>query len=384
MGEIREQPVSSSTTDRRGEWLLVVVAISVGLLMMAVSLLHHGGDIAGLIRLGDGETVAKRTAHVEDVLGREVATITNLGHDGSMFFLQALDPFYLSPSEHAVHLDRPIYRAQRMLYPTIARVGGLLPAEAILWMMGLTNVTALALGTVAAARLSTQLGGSRWLGLAFLLNPGVIFEFDISGAGVVAFAAALWGTVMVKEGRHRHAIAWFTAAVLAREVMLLYLAGVCLYRLWRTHRIPWLLGTIPALSAIAWAGYIRLRLDSPDGVNEIQEFGPPFQGMLDSVENWLTDPVELGVIAGLIVVMPLLILRTWQRPNALAFGAIGFVLMAILMTQHVWWSYINISRATAPIMTAYIITAFSTQTSPKQLRRKSGDDHSDQATSRDA
>lgn len=331
-----------------------------------------------------GEDSALIAAHVEDVLGREVATVEFFGHDGKYFFLQALDPFYLSPSEHAVHLDRPIYRAQRMLYPAIASFGGLLPAEAILWTMGLINVTALALGTVATARLSTQLGGSRWLGLAFLLNPGVIFEFDLSGAGVVAFAAALWGTVMVEEGRHRHAIAWLTAAVLACEVMLLYFAGVCLYRLWRTHRIPWLLGTIPALSAIAWAGCIRLRLDSPDGVNEIQEFGLPFQGMLDSAENWLNAPVKLCVTAGLIIVMPLLILRTWQQPNALAFGAIGFNLVAIFMTQQVWWRFTDSSRATAPIMTAYIITAFSTQTSPKRPRRKSGDDHRDQATSRDA
>jgi hypothetical protein len=350
-------PATSLT--RQGERPLILVAIIVGVLIVTASLLRHDGDIAGLTKFGAGDTVAERTAHVEDVLGRDVATVDLLGHDGSMFFLQALDPFYLSPDEHAIYLDRPVYRAQRMLFPTIAGVGGLLPAEAVLWAMALTNIAALALGTVAAGRLATRLGGAQWLGLAFLLNPGIIFEFDISGAGIVAFAAALWGTLTLEEGRHRQAIVWFTAAVLAREVMLLYLAGVCVYRLWQTHRIPWLLGTIPAISAVAWAGYVRLRLDSHDGVNEIQEFGPPFGGMLDSVENWLENPVDLCVIAGIIIVMPLLILRAWQRPNALAFGAIGFVLVAILMTQQVWWRFFDISRAVAPVMTAYIITSFS-------------------------
>jgi hypothetical protein len=234
-----------------------------------------------------------------------------------------------------------------------------LPPGAVLWTMALTNIAALALGTVAAGRLAFRLGGTHWLGLAFLLNPGVIFEFDISGAGIAAFAAALWGTLTLEEGRHRQAIVWFTAAVLAREVMLLYLAGVCVYRLWQTRRIPWLLGSIPALSAVAWAGYVRLRLDSHDGVTEIQEFGPPFGGMLDSIENWLENPMDLAVIAGLIIVMPLLILRTWQRPNALAFGAIGFILIAIMMTQQVWWRFFDISRAVVPILTAYVITAFS-------------------------
>jgi len=364
----RSRPTHHPT--RGDERPLVLVATLVGVLIVAASLLRHDGDIAGLIKFGAGDTVAQRTAHVEDVLGRDVATVDLLGHDGSMFFLQALDPFYLSPDEHAVHLDRPVYRAQRMLFPTVAGLGGLLPGEVMLWTMGLTNVAALALGTVAAGRLSTRLGGTHWLGLAFLLNPGVIFEFDISGAGILAFAAALWGTLRLEEGKHRQAIAWFVAAVLAREVMLLYLAGICVYRLWQTRRVPWLLGGIPALSAMAWAGYVRLRLDSHDGVNEVQEFGPPFGGMLDSIENWMDNPIDLGVVAGLIVVMPLLILRAWQRPNALAFGAIGFVLVAILMTQQVWWRFFDISRAVAPIITAYVITSFSDR-GPADLRATS-------------
>ncbi len=344
---------------RRNERPLIVVAIILGLLILASNLVYHDGDIAGLIKFGGGDTVAERTAHVEDVLDRDVATVDLLGHDGSMFFLQALDPFYLSPDEHAVHLDRPVYRAQRMLYPAVASMGGLLPAEAVMWMMGFTNILALALGTVAAGRLATRLGGSQWLGLAFLLNPGMIFEADISGAGIVAFAAALWGTLMLEEGKHRQAIGWFVAAVLAREVMLLYLAGVCVYRLWQTRRIPWLLGAVPALTAAAWAGYIRLRLESHDGVNEVQEFGPPFGGILDSIENWIDKPLNLGIAAGIIIAMPLLILRSWQRPNALAFGAMGFILVAVLMTQQVWWHFINSSRALAPIITAYVITTFS-------------------------
>ena len=355
-------PTPATDSTRPGERTLIAAAIIVGILIVAASMVRYDGDIAGLIRFGAGETVAEQTAHVEDVLGRDVATVANLGHDGRFFFLQALDPFYLSPDEHAVHLDRPLYRAQRMLFPTLAGLGGLLPPGAVLWTMTLTNIAALALGTVAAGRLAVRLGGTHWLGLAFPLNPGVIFEFDLSGGGVVAFAAALWGTLALENGHHRRAIAWFTAAVLARELMLIYLAGICVYRLWRTRRIPWFLGGIPALSAVAWASYVRLRLDSHDGVTEVQGFGPPFGGILDSFENWLADPTKLSVITGLIIVMPLLILRAWQRPNALAFGALGFVPLAIMLNQLIWLRFTDISRAVIPIMTAYVITAFSAGT----------------------
>ena len=60
--------------------------------------------------------------------------------------------------------------------------------------------------------------------------------------------------------------------------------------------------------------------------------------------------------------MPLLIVRAVQRPNPLAWGALGFVLLAVLMTRQVWWNFFDISRAVAPIMTAYVLTAFSEST----------------------
>ena len=348
-----------SVIDRRDEPRVVATTIAIGLLIIAASLLRHDGDIAGLIKFGGGDTVALRTAHVEDVLDRDVATVGLLGHDGSMFFLQALDPLYLSPDEHAVYLDRPRYRAQRMLFPLVAGLGGLLPPEAVLWSMGVINLAALVFGTLGTARVAQRLGGSPWLGLSFALNPGIIFEFDISGAGIVAFACAIWGTLAVMDGRIRASVWWFVAAVLAREVMLLYLAGVCCHRLFTTRRLPWALGGIPVLSTLAWMIYVRFRLASHDGVTEVQEFGPPFGGLLASVDQWLTDPVELAIILCLIGLMPVLVIRAVQRPNPLAWGALGFVVLAVFLTRQVWWNFFDISRAITPIMTASTVMALT-------------------------
>jgi len=336
-----------------------MVAAAIGVLIVITALLRHDGDIAGLVKFGAEEPVAARTAHVEEVLGRDVATVGVLGHDGSMFFLQALDPFFLDPDEHAVHLDRPEYRAQRMLFPLLAGFGGLLPPEAVLWSMAVVNIAAISLGSLGTARIAGQLGGSLWLGLAFAVNPGIIFEFDISGAGILAFTCAIWGTVEILSDRPRRATAWFLAAVLAREVMLLYVAGACLHRLVTTRRIPWMLGTVPALGVAGWASYVRLRLDSHDGVREVQEFGSPFGGMTAALEHWMTAPPEFAIIAALVVVMPLLVMWAVRRPNPLAWGAVGFVLLAVVLTRQVWWNFTDISRAIAPVMTAYVVTAFS-------------------------
>ncbi len=358
-------PCPEAGTDKGHEWPVVMMAFVVGLLIFASSLLGFDGDLTVLLKFGSDDPAAALTAHAEAVLNRDVTTTGGQGHDGRFFFLQALDPLYLSPDEHAVYLDRPRYRAQRMLYPLVAGVGGLVSPEAVLWSMAFINVAALALGTLGTARLAQRLGGSAWLGLAFTLNPGIFFEFIVSGAGIVAFACAVWGTLAIIDARTRSAIVWFVAAVLAREVMLLYLAGVCCHRLFVTRRIPWALGAIPALSVFAWMGYVRLRLSSTREVTEIQEFGPPFGGMLDAFDNWLNDPIDLAIIVGLIAMMPLLVLRAVQRPNPLAWGALGFVPLATLMTRQVWFDLFDISRAITPIMTAYVLTAF---TAPRHTR----------------
>ncbi|MEM9202594.1 MAG: hypothetical protein AAGC53_13090 [Actinomycetota bacterium] len=344
---------------RRPTGPVTAVAVVVGCLIVAASLLRHDGDIAGLIKFGDTEAVAERTAHVEDVLGREVSTVGLLGHDGSQFFLQALDPFYRQPEEHAVHLDRPAYRAQRMLYPTLVGLGGLLPPEMILWSMAVTNVAAIAAGTAGTARLAQRFGGTPWLGLGFALNPGIIFEFDIAGAGILAFACAIWGTNALIEDRYRAAVGWFVAAVLAREVMLLYLAGVCCHRLWSTRRVPWLLGGAPALCTMLWGGYLRLRLDTLDGEAAVQEFGLPFAGAFEALAKWGNDPVQLALVASVVALMPPLITYAWRRPNPLAWGAVGFVPLALVMNELVWWNASDIARVVAPIVTAYVVTAFS-------------------------
>jgi hypothetical protein len=337
---------------------VITASLLVGMVVIAATLLSHDGDITGLIKFGDTPHAQQVAQHAETELGREVV-IVGEGHDGMYFFLQALDPLLLSPDEHAALLDRPVYRGQRMLFPFVAGAGGLVPAAALPWTMALTNLFAIALGTAATARLARRMGGSEWWGLAFAMNVGIIFEFDISGAGILAFAAALWGTVALEESDDRRAAVWFTVAVLAREVMFLYLAGALLLRVVRTRRIPWLIGIPPTVAAIGWALYLRARLTEGSGVDEVQEFGTPFAGMARAFENWIDNPVDLAVIAILVAIMPLLFIRAVQRPTYLSWGSLGFVVLAIFFSRQVWWRFFDISRAIAPVITAYLLATFA-------------------------
>lgn len=342
--------------------LLRVIAASllVGVLVITGSLVAHDGDITGLIKFGSATDAMAITDHVEAEMGRSIATVEAEGHDGKYFFLQALDPLFLDPDRHAALLDRPVYRGQRMLFPLVSGAGGLVPATALPWTMALTNLAAIALGTAATAQLARRRGASGWWGMAFALNVGVIFEFDITGAGILAFAAALWGTVALEARDDRRAAAWFTVAVLAREVMFLYLAGALLLRLVRARRIPWLIGIPPTVAALSWAVYLRLRLTEGSGVDEVQEFGLPFGGMAGAFENWVENPVDLAVIAALVAIIPLLVVRALREPTYLSWGSLGFVVLAVFFSRQVWWRFFDISRAIAPVITAYLLATFAT------------------------
>ena len=52
MDEVKDLAVSRSTRGRQSDFSVVVVAVSVGLLIVAASLRQHDSDIAGMLALG--------------------------------------------------------------------------------------------------------------------------------------------------------------------------------------------------------------------------------------------------------------------------------------------------------------------------------------------
>lgn len=338
-------------------WPVLLVGLAIGALLTVRLLASSDWDITTFMAFGEDDIGI--TGYAEEILGRVVKVRPALGHDGRFFFLQALDPLYLEPAQHSVYLDRPIYRSQRMLYPMLAGLGGLLPPVAVPWGLVVVNVLALGIGGLGTARLAQQYGANRWWGLAFPLNLGILAEFAISGAGIVAFAAGIWGILALEREQLGSSAAWFTVSVLAREAMLVFVAGAALYRWRRTRTIPiWLAGT-PLLTALGWALYVRMRLGTGSGVQEVQEIGIPFMGIVGAIPLWRQDRFNLLVgvlIIGLLAVFGVRVLRS---KSYLAWASGGFILLAVLLTRQVWSASFNISRAVAPVLTAFVIVTFA-------------------------
>jgi hypothetical protein len=341
---------------------VAVAAAVIAVVLVGRLIIGADGDPTALMAFG--ETSTSITDHVERVLAREVVTREELGHDGRFFFLQALDPLYVGAEDHWRELDRPAYRAQRMAYPAIAGGLGLLPVGAVPWGLIATNVAAMVLGTVGTARLAVGSDRSPWWGLAFTLNLGLIQELEISGAGILAFAAAVWAFGELERDRPRSAAGWLVLSALAREVMLVAAVGVFALDRLRRSRWSWGLVVAPGLAVVAWAAYLRLQLEATGVIQDVQEIGWPFAGMFDALPALRSEPVHLIVGLVYVVVMAWFSLRAFRSRTYLTWGTIGFVPLSLLLTEQVWRNFFDIGRAIAPVLTAFVFAVYVERRAP--------------------
>ncbi|GIU93089.1 MAG: hypothetical protein KatS3mg011_1995 [Acidimicrobiia bacterium] len=336
-------------------WKIGLVGTFIGSILVIRTLVAYSWDPTIFLAFGEE---ADETLSYGRALLHEVDPRPALGHDGKFFFALANDPFLLDPEDHAAVLDRPTYRAQRMLYPTLAGGFGLFPPRWVMWGMIVVNVLALGAGTWVTARYVEAMGGSPWWGLSFALNPGVLSEVTISGAGVLALALALAGVWLLRRNSWVGATTAFTLAVLSREVYLLAVLGAGLWLWKRDRRRSVLMTGIPLVAAGLWAAYVRWRLaDLPTSSPTIQEIGWPLQGIVQAFGGWLRDPFDLTVGLVVAVVAALTIIRTVRMPTLLDLTTVGFAVMVFFLTRQVWQSYFDISRAIAPVLTSWVLSA---------------------------
>ena len=339
-----------TTRSRAQAWIVGIVGLAISSVVVLRILIPNGMDPTTFLTLG--AKAPEQTEYARRLLG-DVATRPNLGHDGRFFFAQSNDPLYLQPEQHAAFLDRPVYRAQRMLFPLIAGGFGLFPPGVVVWSMLVTNLLAMCVGALLAARLAIRWGASPWLGLAVPLNIGLILELQIDGAGVVAYACGVGAIYALVTDRLWAATLLFAAAALSRESMLVFAVGVFVL-LWLEHRTYlWRLVSVPLLAMAAWHIYIRLRLAGVSGVGvRLENFAPPFVGMWQALHYWAMEASALVAgMAILVIVVAFTVLAIRSR-LPIAWGALPFVGLATILSVYTWRYPLDIARAMAPVFTA--------------------------------
>ncbi|HJQ95476.1 MAG TPA: hypothetical protein VJ935_07200 [Acidimicrobiia bacterium] len=306
--------------------------------------------------VGFGEQATATTDYGETRLG-DVLLRPSLGHDGRFFFVQANDPFVLDPTDNAEILDLPVYRSRRMLYPMLAGGLGLFSPETVVWGLLLVNLGSVFMGTLATAKLATRFNRSAWWGLAFAGNIGLLYSLTSDAADVLAVAIVMWGALFIYRDHAVPAIVMFTAAGLAREVMLVCALGSAVW-LWSEgrRRLAIAVAGVPGLVLAGWTIYLIYRLGSDD--TSASAVGLPFVGVVGAMKAWLDDPVALT--AGVcVIVLLILFCSRWARSlTPLGWTFIGFVPLAALLTEKVWREVYDFSRALAPLITAAVLLVF--------------------------
>lgn len=349
------------TSVSRGRiWPVAAIGLVIGVVYVLRVLIPAQWDPSIFLALG--EDSPRQTAYAEGRLG-SVVVRDAFGHDGKFFFVQANDPLYLEPERHAAFLDRPVYRAQRMLFPALSGGLGLFPPGVVVWAMLGMNLVALVAATAVAGKLAIVWGASPWLGLAVPLNLGLLSEIDIGGAGVLAMLMALGGVLALCSPRGTvAATVLFTFAALSREVTLLFAAGIVAVLFLIKRRLIWQLLAFPALAVGAWRLYLVVRLaDLPSGGAD-RELGAPLVGIWEAFGYWLEDPIDLAIGVVLLTVLIAFALRAVRSRNLLAWGALPTVALALILSVYVWREPYDIARAITPVLTAYPFLLFLVST----------------------
>lgn len=331
-------------------WLVGVIGLSIVVVLALRVLIPNGMDPTAFVAFGDQSPI--QTPYGRRLLG-DVTTRHGGGHDGQSFFIQANDPWYLDPEEHAALLDRPIYRAQRMLFPMIAGGFGLFPPTTVAWAMLVTNLLALAIGAFLAAKLAAEWGGPPWLGLWVPLNVGLLFELDIGGSGILAYTCCLAALSALLRERIWLASVLFAAGALSRETMVAFAVGV--FFLWwlERRRALWPIVLIPLGTMAVWDAYIWIRLQGIPGVGGgTGAFGPPFLGAVEASRSWIAEPLDLFLSILFIAVVVAFVPLALRGRLPISWGALPFAVLAIVLSVNVWREPFNSARAIAPIFTA--------------------------------
>ncbi len=313
-------------------WALA--GLSVHLVLATAFLARAGGNPQYFVHFGREASVLP---FARELLGADLLTPHADGHDGQAFWLLARDPLLLEGKEVlAPNLDRPAYRAQRIVYPLLAAPWRLAGETGLLWGLLATNLGVVLFGGLVACSLATAVGAPLRASLVFALSPGVVLASLFSLSDGLALALLLGTTLALVRQRYAIAVLCGVVGVLTKESTLIALAGFALVAPRIPLRTRVLLVVAPAAAGATWALYARWRLGWPP--SQIEEFALPFWGYADA---WRRGWSPVGNWSDAVLAFALLPLAAfgfvrWRaRRTLLLAGAIPFFALVPLLSAQV-------------------------------------------------
>ena len=339
----------------------VVVTALVLLALVGARLVHYDGNSTGFVQFGQWVAPAldaPSDAHIA----------SQVGYDGQFFYVQATDPLLRGTARSGLVATDGEFRAQRMLYPTVAYVAAAGSKSAVPWSLLVLNVLAVLVATAAAATFARTRELSGWWALAVGLNPGMALAVLRDLSEPFAVAALVAGLVAWRLRRPGLATLAITLAVLSREAMLIGVLAIAVEAGWSFFRgrdrdelrraLPVCL--VPTTLFVAWQLYLAQRFDglvtssTPDN-----QFSVPLDGLLDGVDGALSDAslraagwdLVFLILMAAAIVAALVGLRRGLRAPAVGSACFAALLLVINFGGDHW----NYTRLAAPLMASLVV-----------------------------
>lgn len=283
-----------------------------------------------------------------------------MGYDGQFYCQVAMDPTLRNPNLRGA-LDLPAYRADRILCPVLAYLGGLGQPRLIIQAFAVLDLLfwlALFFGLayfVRAASLRDYLCLA-----AAVLTSGVMFSvqrslIDLPAATLAFYAAALSGGA---------GVAAMAAALLTKETYLLSLPAV-VWLMPAERRPAWALARrfiLAVMPLVLWYAYAHWRLGF--GHRDAPNVDWPLVGLVDYVRRassaWLLRPLHPRLIEELLAPLCMLVQVAYlvcYRRSASAYWrmGIGFAVAFLLLSPDVFVEPISFCRDAIPVTLAFNI-----------------------------
>lgn len=300
----------------------------VALAAAALVVVNHAANVGGA-----GGFVLAGEVHTNE--NTSIIRYTGDGYDGQFMYRMAVSPLSTAERVDGVKLDLAPYRQQRIGYPLLAWTIAQTPLTTAQAMI-VVNLIAVAAAAYFASRLATHYEREPWWGLAVVAWPGFYVDLTRDLAGIVAATAVLSAMLFIVRGHHLAAAGLFAAAVLTREVMIVFAVAALVIVRKKIYLMP--LGL-----AGLWQGIVWWRWGDgwpPPALNP-EAAGMPLQGLVDSVVGWQA----LDWLAAIIIlVVAVLAIR---RASWTVWGIAGVVyaVMMLMVSEAVWVEWQAFTRA---------------------------------------
>jgi hypothetical protein len=278
----------------------------------------------------------------------------NVGYDGAFYYLIALDPAHA-----ACYMDKAAYRYTRILYPITAKILALNQTDWIPPTLILTNLLAIAGGTLALALWLRRKNLSPWFALIYGFYPGLFVSLWRDLTEPLSYALVALAVYLFDSGGKRR-VWWaglcFALAILARETALVFAVVYGLALVLRNRRegvrllaialLPFL---VYKLVLLAWLGSLGVEQTVTYPLGGLIYFWP-WPGEQQDLALAVVVPALVCAAVGLWAIAR----RLWTREIvSLLLNVLLFVLLLPFVS---YYEYFAAGRATAGVILAALLS----------------------------